>query len=94
MTRPRHPKPDANQGRIGDEIRQVPGFSAWDAISKLSDKDCPGDILVLHRPTGRWGVFEIKVPGGAVSGEQLKWEEFVPIVYTAENILEWFGRLC
>lgn len=93
--RSRHPRPDANQKQIKRELEQIPGlrFRAWN-ISRFSDEECPGDLLVLDQMTGRWQPFEIKIATGRISAEQLVMSRFVPIVRTTEDILKWFGRLC
>ena len=90
--RPRHPKPDANQQQILAEINQLPPFKAWN-ISKMSDRECPGDTLVLDEATGQWGVFEIKTKTGTASPAQMAMSRFVPIVRETEDVLRWFGRV-
>lgn len=90
--RPRNPRPDANQQQILHELNQLPSFDAWN-ISKSADSECPGDVLVLEKTTGRWGVFEIKTKTGKASLSQIGMSQFVPIVRTTEDILRWFGAL-
>ena len=90
--RPRHPKPDANQRRILAEIAQIPFLHAWN-ISKSSDDDCPGDILVYDEAADICRPFEIKTKAGRVSSAQFEMSRFVPIVHETEDILRWFGRL-
>ena len=89
--RPRHPGPDANQPAIMEAVRDVPRFEIYD-VSSLSEKVCPGDVLVLCKPLNRWQLFEIKMPGGKISDEQQRRDDdgSVPIVYTAVEIIEFF----
>ena len=92
MTRPRHPRPDANQPAIIAELEQFAFLRVYD-ISSLPDRVCPGDILVLDTVTGRWQPFEIKTRTGRVSEAQREMAEFVPLVRCAEDVLREMGRI-
>lgn len=90
--RPRHPRPDGNQKTILRELNELPNFDAYN-ISKSSDRECPGDILVLERPTAKWQPFELKTETGDLSDSQNEMSEFVPPARATDDILRWFGRI-
>lgn len=94
--RPRYPKPDANQATLcRDLVALELGFEAYTAISKLTDKECPGDVLVYgwHCLLGCkvWQVFEIKTERGELTPSQFERRDKVPVARCMRDILAWYG---
>jgi hypothetical protein len=102
MIRPRHPKPDANQAEIIDQLRAL-GFIVHD-ISGLGG-DCL-DLFVMgwNRETQMWSIaqVEIKTDDGALTvGEEMyidrvmeMTDDCAPVIVarSVEDVLRWFGR--
>jgi len=89
-------RPDANQPKMIEALRQL-GFEVYN-ISTLTDKQCPGDILVRGWHAGLerwlWQPFEIKTRHGRTTPEQCERADSgaVPIVREVTHVLEWYCR--
>ena len=101
--RPRHPKPDANQGEIAADLKQL-GFFTQDVspLARLGfDRLVWGWHGVLNIPLLL--AVEIKAPGGRMTRREREVQEMVLakfgpqapylVGWNTEDILDWFTRI-
>ena len=96
MSRPRHPKPDANQAEIFAALRDM-GFTVID-VSSLPVPALDGFVNGYHhgRNCTTWAQVEIKMPGEQLNDKE--WTYFcehpdLDIIKAecAEDVLRWYG---
>ena len=93
--RPRHPKPDANQGDIVDGLRDC-GYLVHDVSAFIGEFDLLVYGLDWETQEHTWIALEVKMPDGVLTGKELQYQIDHPgaahTVRSLTDALKVFGR--